>query len=176
MLKPSIITDLLDTYASDADGESEDEVEVIPSDEEVFFLDVPPGQAPLEGDGEDASEEEDDDDELAVATKCAGDVEKCKHHIFTVGPTGETTTKVHKDGQWVDVSVTTPLDAKLQLPPRPGTKVQQHKHTAAGNHKWQAWYPGAQPASRHITGPNAREDVLKWAWEQHEQWEIRKKT
>ena len=47
--------------------------------------------------------------------------------------------------------------------------MQKHKDTVDGAERWQAWYPDASPfKSRHRTGPSAQEDVLKWAWEQHQ--------
>ena len=49
--------------------------------------------------------------------------------------------------------------------------MQRHKDNDAGAEKWQARYPGAVPASRHRTGSNAREEVLKWCWERHVEYQ-----
>ena len=98
------------------------------------------------------------------------EVEDFPNHLHTVGKKGDLITKVKMDGTWVRVTMRTPLDAKHQLPPRFGAKVQRHKDNDAGAEKWQAWYPGAEPQSHHRTGPTAREEVLQWCRERHAEY------
>jgi len=163
MLKPTRISELLDTYASadedcalEGDGEEENE-------NEDTHADLPPDGAPLEGEEDEASEEEGD-------WHMVVEVEDFPNHFHTVGLNGDLITKVKMDDTWVRVTMRTPLDAKHQLPPRFGAKVQRHKDTDAGAEKWQAWYPGAEPQSRHRTGPTAREEVLQWCREKHAEY------
>ena len=175
MLRPSVINDLLDAYASDEDGKKEEGQPAEGEEEEGQKTegdceDIGLDQAPLEGEEEDASEEESDHDEVAIATAVAVDLENYNQHVSTVGPHGDTRIRVFRNGQWESVTNTTPLDARLQLPPRHGAKVQKHKDTPAGAQRWQAWYPGVEPRSKHSTGPDAREAVLTWVHEHHRQW------
>ena len=126
--------------------------------------DLPPDEAPLEGEDDESSEEEEDGDLVVY------DVEDWQNHFHTIGKKGDLITKIKMDDTWVRVTMRTPLDAKHQLPPRFKAKVQRHKDTDAGAEKWQAWYPGAEPQSHHRTGPTAREEVLQWCQERHAEY------
>jgi len=158
MLKPSHIKQLLEAYASEDDGEEEN------LNDEDTSGDLPPDQAPLEGEDDESSEEEEDGDLVVY------DVEDLQNHFHTIGKKGDLITKIKMDDTWVRVTMSTPLDAKHRLPPRKGARVERHKDTKAGAEKWQAWYPGAQPESHHRTGSTAREEVLQWCCERHAEY------
>ena len=124
----------------------------------------------LESEADHTSEEE-DGDEAALAPDCAIVLEQFQRQVFTVGPAGEIITYVRMVGRWVNVTANTSIDVKHRLPPRTGAKVQRHTDNDAGADQWQAWYPGAAPSSTQSAGSNAREEVLKWCWDRHMEYQ-----
>ena len=177
------ITELLATYASVEDCEEEDSEKKDGKEEAKYTLfslsasdadceeDHASVEAPVESEEDDASEEEDDGDKASLAPDCEIVLEDFQRQVFTVGPGNEIITYVRMFGRWVNVTANTSIDVKHRLPPRTGAKVQRHRDNDAGADQWQAWYPGAVPASRHCAGSNAREEVLKWCWERHVEYQ-----
>ena len=78
-------------------------------------------------------------------------------------------------GSWVKVNTTDPEVRKL-LPPRHGCRIERHRCNTEGQQQWQVWYPRldpddeTEPRSHTVTGPDALNAVMSWAWNKHAKW------
>ena len=78
-------------------------------------------------------------------------------------------------GSWVKVNTTDP-EVRQLLPPRHGCRIERHRCNTEGQQQWQVWYPRldpddeTEPRSHTVTGPDALNDVMSWAWNKHAKW------